>query len=124
MAEERTSTSLLRWTRRLVSVRNQYQAFGRGSIEFLPVPNRRTLIFVRHHEAETILVVCNLSRYAQPVEVDLRRWAGYVPIELWARAPFPAIGELPYFFTLGPHTFLWFRLVAADEVAAMTATDG
>jgi maltose alpha-D-glucosyltransferase / alpha-amylase len=120
-AEERTSTSLLRWTRRLISVRSQYQAFGRGTIEFLPVANRRALVFVRHYETETILIVCNLSRYAQPVEVDLRRWTGCIPIELWAEEPFPSIGELPYFFTLGPHTFLWFRLVAPETVAAEAA---
>jgi maltose alpha-D-glucosyltransferase/alpha-amylase len=122
MAEERTSTSLLRWTRRLIQVRNQHQAFGRGTIEFLPGQNRRTLIFVRQYQDETILVVCNLSRYAQPVEVDLRRWSGMVPIELWACAAFPPIRDTPYFFTLGPHTFLWFRLVPPADVPTVTTS--
>jgi maltose alpha-D-glucosyltransferase/alpha-amylase len=31
--------------------------------------------------------------------------------------PFPLIGELPYFITLGPHSFYWFRLEPPTESA-------
>jgi maltose alpha-D-glucosyltransferase/alpha-amylase len=118
MAQERTSTSLLRWMRRLTAIRKEFRAFSRGTIEFLPVPNKRVLVFMRKYEDETILCVNNLSRYAQPVEMELRSHCGCVPLELWGRQPFPPIGELPYFLTLGPHGFLWFRLVSPESAAA------
>ncbi|MFL5582194.1 MAG: alpha-glucosidase C-terminal domain-containing protein, partial [Gemmatimonadaceae bacterium] len=114
-AQERTKTSLLRWIRRLIAVRRKFKAFGRGTLEFLHPANRKVLVFVREHGAELILCVNNLSRYVQPVELDLRRWAGRVPLELWSECPFPTIGELPYFLTLGPHGFYWFRILAAGE---------
>jgi maltose alpha-D-glucosyltransferase/alpha-amylase len=115
MASERTQTSLLRWMRRIIKVRQQYQAFGRGKFEMLLPENRRVLTYLRRYEDETILCVNNLSRFVQPVEINLQRWAGYVPVELIGNIPFPPIGELPYFLTLGPHTFYWFRLLPADQ---------
>jgi maltose alpha-D-glucosyltransferase/alpha-amylase len=116
MASERTQTSLLRWMRRLIHVRKRYRAFGRGTFEVLHPSNRKALVYLRQYEDETILCVNNLSRYAQAVELDLRRFNGYIPIELWSEAPFPAIGEWPYLLTLGPHTFFWFRLAKPETV--------
>ena len=116
MAQERTQTSLLRWMRRLIGVRRHYKAFGRGTQEFLHPTNTRVLCYFRKYQDETILCVNNLSRYAQPVELDLRQYAGQIPIELWSRQSFPPIGELPYFFTLAPHSFLWFRLVRPEQL--------
>jgi maltose alpha-D-glucosyltransferase/alpha-amylase len=110
-AQERTSTSLLRWMRRTIKVRQTSRAFGRGTFEPLHPANKRVLVFLRRHEDEIILCVNNLSRFAQPVELDLVEFDGWTPVELYSQAEFPRIGELPYFFTLGPHTFLWFRLV-------------
>ena len=117
-AQERTSTSLLRWMRRLIGVRKAQKAFGRGTQEFLHPANKRVLVFLRRYENEVVLCINNLSRYAQPVELDLREFSGLIPIELWSCEAFPAIGELPYFFTMAPHGFLWFRLVAPDDVAS------
>jgi maltose alpha-D-glucosyltransferase/alpha-amylase len=116
-AQERTPTSLLRWMRRLIGVRKAQKAFGRGTQEFLHPTNRRVLVFLRRHENEVVLCVNNLSRYAQPVELDLSEFSGLVPVELWSCEPFPTIGDLPYFFTMAPHGFLWFRLVRPEDVA-------
>ena len=117
-AQERTTTSLLRWMRRLIGVRKAQKAFGRGTQEFLHPANKRVLVFLRRYENEVVLCVNNLSRYAQPVELDLREFAGLVPVELWSCEPFPPIENRPYFFTLAPHGFLWFRLVPPADVAA------
>ena len=117
-AQERTPTSLLRWMRRLIGVRKAQKAFGRGTQEFLHPANKKVLVFLRRYESEVVLCVNNLSRYAQPVELDLREFSGLVPIELWSCEPFPAIGDLPYFFTMAPHGFLWFRLVPPADVAS------
>ncbi len=109
-AQERTPTSLLRWMQRMIKVRKQYHAFGRGSLQFLHPENLKVLPFIRRYEDEIILCVANLSRFVQPVELDLSEFDGYRPIELVGETPFPPIGELPYFLTLGPHGFYWFRL--------------
>jgi maltose alpha-D-glucosyltransferase/alpha-amylase len=102
--------SLLWWMKRLIALRKRYQAFGRGTIEFLHPENRKVLCFVRKFEEETILVVANLSRFVQAVELDLSDYRGMSPIEMFGRNEFPPIGELPYFVTLGPHSFYWFSL--------------
>jgi maltose alpha-D-glucosyltransferase/alpha-amylase len=115
MAQERTTTSLLRWMRRLIGVRKEYKAFGRGTWEPLHPENRRVLVFLRRYKDELILCVNNLSRFAQFVELDLREFKGMVPLELYSKNAFPPIGELPYMLTMGPHNFLWFRLMAPEK---------
>jgi maltose alpha-D-glucosyltransferase/alpha-amylase len=57
-----------------------------------------------------LLIVNNLCRFSQPVELDLRRFIDWRPVELFGDTPFPPIGELPYLLTMGPHGFYWFRL--------------
>ncbi|MDQ3930411.1 MAG: maltose alpha-D-glucosyltransferase [Chloroflexota bacterium] len=109
-AQMRTQTSLLRWMRRMIHVRKKYPVFGRGDITFLNPANPKVLAYIRHHEDVDVLCVSNLSRFAQPVELDLAQFNGRRPIELIGETPFPRIGELPYFLTLGPHSFFWFRL--------------
>jgi maltose alpha-D-glucosyltransferase/alpha-amylase len=113
--QERVKTSLLRWTRRLIGVRRKYRAFGRGTFETLQPKNHHVLVFIRRFADDTILCVNNLSRYAQAVELDLREFDGRVPVELWSDLPFPAIGELPYLLTMGPHGFYWFRLTPPEK---------
>jgi len=102
--------SLLWWMRRLIAQRRRFQAFGRGSIEFLQPSNRKVLAFIRRHDHERALVVANLSRYAQFVEMDLSSFKEMVPVELFGQTDFPRIGELPYLLTLAPHAFYWFAL--------------
>ncbi len=109
-AQERLPTSLLEWMRRMIRVRKRYQAFGRGSLEFLNADNRRALAYIRAYENEVLLCVANLSRFVQPTQLDLSAYDGWQPVELIGETPFPHIGELPYFLTLGPHSFYWFRL--------------
>jgi maltose alpha-D-glucosyltransferase/alpha-amylase len=113
-AQQRIPGSLLNWMKRIIRVRKQYPVFGRGTLEFLHPENRHVLAYLREHEGVTILCVANLSRFAQYVELDLRRYDGRQPVELIGRVAFPRIGELPYLLTLGPHDFLWFELTDAD----------
>src|SRR5581483_11415845 len=109
-AQMRTPTSLLNWMRRLIAVRKKYPVFGRGTYEALHPSNMKVLAYVRSDETHTILCVVNLSRYVQPVSLDLRDFLGRTPVELIGEIPFPPISEAPYFLSLGPHTFFWFRL--------------
>ena len=109
-AQQNNPHSMLWWTKRLIALRKRYRAFSRGDLAFLHPDNRRVLAFTRTFEDELILVVCNLSRFTQFVELDLSVHNGMIPVELFGRTRFPPIGELPYFITLGPHTFYWFSL--------------
>jgi maltose alpha-D-glucosyltransferase/alpha-amylase len=106
----RTQTSLLNWVKRLIRVRQKSPVFGRGAIEFLLPENEKILAYVREDGDQAILVANNLSRFAQAAELNLRRFAGRVPVELHGETAFPRIGELPYLLTLGPHDVLWFEL--------------
>jgi len=109
-SQKRSEYSLLSWMTKLIETRRASQIFSRGSIEFLHPANHRVLAYLRELGGEQVLVVNNLSRTAQPVELDLRRHKGRLPIEMFGKTLFPKIGELPYLLTLGPHQFYWFRL--------------
>jgi maltose alpha-D-glucosyltransferase / alpha-amylase len=109
-AQLRTPTSLLNWMKRIIAVRKKTRVFGRGTLRFLRPGNESVLVHVRAHEGETVLAVHNLSGAAQPVEVDLREWARHTPVELLGDTRFPAIGERPYFLSLAPYGYYWFRL--------------
>jgi maltose alpha-D-glucosyltransferase/alpha-amylase len=109
-SQQGNPNSLLWWTKRLIALRKRFQAFGRGTIEFLSPENPKVLAFIRQLEDETVLVVANLSRFTQYVELDLRNFKGRVPTELIGRTRFPPVGDLPYLLTLGEHAFYWFSL--------------
>jgi len=103
-------SSLLWWMKRAISVRKNYKAFGRGSLEFLSPSNPKVLAFIRKYEDEVILVVANLSRFSQVVEIDLSKFLGYTPIEIISRNKFPVVKDQYYMFTLSGHVYYWFSL--------------
>ncbi|MET0915978.1 MAG: maltose alpha-D-glucosyltransferase [Jiangellaceae bacterium] len=105
------TSSLLHWTRHMIEVRKQNPAFGLGDFTDIGGSNPSVLSYVREFGDDIVLCVNNLSRFPQPVELDLRRHEGFQPIELMGGVRFPPIGELPYLLTLAPHGFYWFRLV-------------
>jgi maltose alpha-D-glucosyltransferase/alpha-amylase len=70
---------------------------------------------LRRHARETLLIVANLSAAPQPVELDLASFAGATPIEMLGDTAFPTIRTAPYFLSLGPHGFYWFRLERPDD---------
>jgi maltose alpha-D-glucosyltransferase/alpha-amylase len=112
-AQERSAYALLNWTKRLIAVRKQHHAFGRGSIEFLEPANPHVLAYLREHDGDTILVVNNLSGAAQAVRLDLARFSGRTPVELLGSTEFLPVDETPYALTLSPYGFFWFALRAA-----------
>jgi maltose alpha-D-glucosyltransferase/alpha-amylase len=114
-AQERNQSSLLHWTRRMIAVRKQHPVFGLGSFLELPASNSTVLAYVREFGDDRVLCVANLSRFAQPVELDLSRFEGYTPVELVGHVRFPQIGTLPYLLTLAGHGFYWFALTRFEE---------
>lgn len=119
-SQQSNPNSLLLWMRRLITLRQQYAVFGSGELEFLLPDNPKVLCYLRSDGETTILIVANLSRFSQYVELDLAAHKGRIPVELLGGTEFPPIGELPYLLTLGPHAFYWFEL----EHAFDTVSDG
>lgn len=112
--QERNPSSLLWWMRRTIGMRKRFKAFSCGSLEVLPSDNPKALTFIRSFEGEKLLVVINLSRFAQTVGVDLSRHAGMVPEEVFSRNRFPIIQETRYHFTMGPYDSFWFLLQSTE----------
>ena len=118
---ERNQSSFLWWMKRIVSMRKRFKPFGRGDIEFLPSDNPKVLAFIRKYQDESMLVVINLSRFSQAVELDLSKFAGYFPQEVFSRNRFPLIKDTPYIFTLGFYDYFWFVLRKKEDAAKITA---
>jgi maltose alpha-D-glucosyltransferase/alpha-amylase len=122
--QQKNPGSLLWWMRRMLALRKRYEVFGRGALEFLHPENRRVLAFLRRDENRSVLIVANLSRFAQYVELDLSRFRGAEPLELFGQTHFPPIGDLPYLLTLGPHAIYWLAIEGPREGAAGAQADG
>jgi maltose alpha-D-glucosyltransferase / alpha-amylase len=114
-AQSHSSTSLLHWTRHMIEVRKRHPAFGLGEYHELGGSNPSVLAYVRSDGDDVVLCVNNMSRFPQPVELDLSAWHGCAPHELTGGVPFPRIGELPYLLTLPGHGFYWFSITPPEE---------
>ncbi len=115
-AQAEDPSSLLNWMRRMITVRKQHPAFGRGEMTLLYPRNRKILAYLRAHEGQAYLCVANLSDSAQAVELDLSSHRGLVPVELTGRSAFPPVGDLPYMLTLPAYGFFWFILSGEEEM--------
>ncbi|MES2394252.1 MAG: maltose alpha-D-glucosyltransferase, partial [Acidobacteriota bacterium] len=123
-AQESDASSLLHWTRNMIALRKLFQVFGRGTLEFLHPDNRKILAYIRDYKhedghCETVLCVANLSRFAQPVALDLSKYNGRQPVEMLGYVPFPLVTQQPYPLTLAPYSFLWLEL----QEPALAATE-
>ena len=114
-AELENSSSLLHWNRRMIHIRKEHPTFGLGAFSDLGGSNPSVLSYTREFGDDVVLCVNNLSRFPQPVELDLRHFRGAHPVELLGGVRFPAVGELPYLLTLSGHGFYWFR-IPVDEI--------
>jgi len=112
--QQRHGSSLYWWMRRMLAVRQSAAAFARGGIEFLQPENDRVLAYLRRDEGQVILVVANLSRFAQVTEMNLSAYARWVPKELFGGNLFPEIKSTPTPFALGPYGFYWLGLSSAE----------
>lgn len=115
--------SLLWWTKQLIALRKRFKAFSYGTTEFLSVGNPKVLVFFREYEQELIMIIANLSRFAQYVQLDLKQYNGFSLIEMFSGERFPSIGELPYFLTLGPYGYYWFSLEKQPDVSLFDRID-
>ena len=123
-AQQSDQASLLNWMRNMVALRKLFRLFGRGTLEFLHPSNHKILAYIRKYGGEQVLCVANLSRFAQPVDLDLAELEGMVPIEMLGYVEFPRITRQPYRLTLGPYGFFWLELHKTPEpVSEISVTD-
>jgi maltose alpha-D-glucosyltransferase/alpha-amylase len=108
-------SSFLNWLRHTIQIRQSHPAFSRGRVEFLDVENKKVLTYLCTYKDDIALVVNNLSRFSQFVELDLSKYQGYTPIDLFGHIRFPQIGEMSYLLTCSPYGFYWFRLVKEQQ---------
>jgi maltose alpha-D-glucosyltransferase / alpha-amylase len=109
-AQRQSPHSLLHWMKQMISVRKKHPAFGRGTITFLRPRTDKVLAYLREYRGDTLLLVHNLARSAQAVQLDLTKFEGAVPIELFGGSRFPTVDKDPYAFSLAPYGFYWFKL--------------
>lgn len=114
-SQEMNQSSFLWWMKRVIDMRKRFKAFGRGSIEFLFPDNPKVLAFLRRYQKENILVVVNLSRFSQLVELDLSKFSGYFLKDAFSGNKFPKIKDSPYILTLGRHDYYWFVMQKEEE---------
>jgi maltose alpha-D-glucosyltransferase / alpha-amylase len=124
-AQQSDQSSLLNWMRNMIALRKLFRVFGRGTLKFLDPENRKILAYLRELDGETVLCVANLSRFAQPVRLDLADLEGMIPVEMLGYVEFPPIDKTPYALTLGPYGFLWLELqgVRQSEQVQESARD-
>jgi maltose alpha-D-glucosyltransferase/alpha-amylase len=123
-AQQSDPSSLLSWMRNMIALRKLFQVFGRGTLTFLNPANRKILAYIREYQSERVLCVANLSRFAQPVELDLAQYAGMVPVEMLGYVEFPRVRTSGYPLTLGPYGFLWLELQPSPEPGPVQHDDG
>lgn len=114
-AQQSDPSSLLSWMRNMISLRKLFQVFGRGKLRFLSPENRKVLAYIREDENQCILCIANLSRFAQPVTLDLSEFSGMVPVEMLGYVEFPTITDAPYNVTLGSYGFFWLELQPSPD---------
>ena len=76
------------------------------------------MAFVRSYEDEHILVVANLSRFVQHVELDLSKFKGLSPVEFFGRSAFPDGDRSPLRALAGLARLLLVRARKADRHGA------
>ncbi len=119
-AQSNNASSLLNWTRRMIEVRKQHHAFAEGEFVDLGGSNPSVLAYKRQWRRpdggeDVVLCVNNLSRFPQPVELDLSAHRGCTPVELTGGVRFPSVGDLSYLLTLPGHGFYWFQLTSPGD---------
>jgi maltose alpha-D-glucosyltransferase/alpha-amylase len=68
------------------------------------------LAYVRRYGESVLLLVLSLAASAQAVVLDLAKFTGVTPVELFGESRFPTVGRSPYVLSLAPYGYYWFTL--------------
>jgi maltose alpha-D-glucosyltransferase/alpha-amylase len=114
--QQANPSSLWHFTRKILALRKQHHAFGRGTFEFVLPSNEGILGYWRvYHaeedgESERFLILVNLTGESQQTMLDLTAWVGIKPIDILTGESWPEIGREAYPFELMPYAYHWLRL--------------
>ncbi|MBD3384672.1 maltose alpha-D-glucosyltransferase, partial [candidate division KSB1 bacterium] len=108
--QERNISSFLWWMKRVIAMRKRFIALSRGDIKFYYSDNPKVLVFTRQYRNQIMLVVINLSRFSQYINLEIPEFERFEPEEVFSQTRFPAINQEPYFLSLCPHGHFWFEL--------------
>ncbi len=108
--ERAAPDSLYQSVKRLIAVRKQHPAFGRGTFSFSLPDNESILAYLREYDGETVLVVNNLSGQAQPARLDLSAFEGTIPVDMNSGRALDRITRSPYVLALDRYQFLWLSM--------------
>ena len=117
--QEKVASSLLWWMRRAIAIRRKTRAFGEGSLHFLYPKNSKVLAFIREIEGESILVVINLSRHSQHVNIDLTDYMECTIKDLFSQNEFGLVSHRENSFTLNGYGYFWLALEKEQERARL-----
>ncbi len=110
-SQERFVDSHLWNVRRMIEVRNRQTAlWSRGQFDVVESGHPSIFSFVRISGGEVCLLIHNLSKSSVCGFLQLGRFAGMVPRELFGGAYFPRIPKHSYLVTMTPYSFIWFKL--------------
>ncbi len=116
--QENDPASLLVWMKRLISTRKHYKAFGRGKAEFFFPDNWKIIVYTRTYGEQVLLVAASLSKRAQAADIDLSKFEGYTPNDVFGGIPFPDVGKTPYRLTFPPYGYFVFSLTKRSSPSA------
>jgi maltose alpha-D-glucosyltransferase / alpha-amylase len=118
--QEHNLSSFLWWMKRVIAMRRRFKSLSQGTVKYLHPENSKVFSFVREYKNEHLLIVINLSRFSQSVDLDLKEYSGYIPQEVFSQNNFSIIKDVPYTVTLGPHDHFWFLLKKQETTPAET----
>ncbi|MFF4416673.1 alpha-glucosidase C-terminal domain-containing protein, partial [Streptosporangium sp. NPDC001559] len=120
-AQQKSSGSLLHWTKRMIDIRKRHPVFGLGEYVPLEGDNPGVLAFARRLDApgepeDLVICVNNLSRFPQAVQLRVPAPPGSVLRELTGGVTFPPATADFYRLTLSGHGFFWFSVLPPGDL--------
>jgi maltose alpha-D-glucosyltransferase/alpha-amylase len=95
--------SLFHSVSRMVNIRKQHQAFGRGVMAWLITDNPQLAMYTRKTKDETLLIIQNLSGAAQHVPLPIDYHSDY--IDLLSNV----VRHIDSDLTMQPYEYLWLK---------------
>jgi len=96
--------SLFHSIRRMVNIRKQHQAFGRGTMEWVETDSPAFAVYTRKYQTETLLIINNLSGLSQTIALPTAYYGTH--LELISNKP----NQIDSALTLQPYASLWLKL--------------
>ena len=108
-SQEANPQSLLRWVRQAISLYKAHPVLAYGGLQWLDGLNPALAGYVRSTEAESLLVLQNLSADPRELAVPLKALKALSAWDLWSEQAIDSSGS-DLQLRLGPYGYRWLRL--------------